>query len=278
VNRRPSRGLIGKGHGDGRPPFRLHPRPPILGPDVKNDVIRLYRRLRRQLNRNDVIAAYARWAPFYDLTFKRVFGPGRRAAAAAVARLEGPILDVGVGTGLELLLFPHDRDVWGVDLSVPMLRRARQRVKRHGLKNVAGLLCMDATRLAFRDDSFGCVVAPFVLTVTPDPETLLAEMIRVVRPGGEIILVNRFSSDEGPLAQVEAAVGASLAPALGWRLEFPWSIVEDWAATRDDVKIIERRKVAPFNLFTFFRLRRLPAAATPATETEARAAETAEAL
>lgn len=279
MNHRPFRALAGKkraagaDHAEqGAPKLHKAPAPPGV-----TDVLRLYRRLRRQLNQQDVIAAYARWAPFYDLVFKRVFAPGRRAAAVAVARAEGPILDVGVGTGLELPLFPRDRDVWGVDLSTPMLLRAARRVKRERLTHVAGLLCMDATRMAFRDASFGCVVAPFVLTVTPEPEALLDEMARVVRPGGEIILVNHISADGGPMAALESAVGGRLAPKLGWRIEFPWSIIEDWVSSRDDITLIERRRVAPFNLFTFFRLRRMPAAATQTAPVAALCLQSAEA-
>jgi phosphatidylethanolamine/phosphatidyl-N-methylethanolamine N-methyltransferase len=98
-----------------------------------------YSRETESLDNCDVEAAYARWAPIYDLTFTAVFKPGRRALAAAASKAEGPILDVGVGTGLELPMFEPHTEVYGVDLSEPMLRRAAQRVARENLGHVAGL-------------------------------------------------------------------------------------------------------------------------------------------
>ena len=98
--------------------------------------------------------AYARWAPVYDLAFTAVMAPGRRAAVAAAQRRGGSILDVGVGTGLELPMFDKGVKLVGVDLSEPMLRRAQARVARKNLLQVAGLCVMDATRLAFPSAHF----------------------------------------------------------------------------------------------------------------------------
>jgi phosphatidylethanolamine/phosphatidyl-N-methylethanolamine N-methyltransferase len=209
----------------------------------------------------DVEAAYARWAPIYDLTFTAVLKPGRRAAAAAASRAEGPILDVGVGTGLELPMFEPQTQVFGVDLSEPMLRRAAQRVEREGLRHVAGLSKMDATRMAFADASFACVVAPYVLTVAPEPEAMLDELARVVRPGGEIILVNHVSRKDDPLALLEAWLDRRMAPKLGWRPQFPWEIIGDWIDQRSDMTLLERRPLQPFGLFTLIRIQRLTEAA-----------------
>ena len=80
-----------------------------------------------QLENAHVEEAYARWAPVYDLAFTAVMAPGRRAAVAAAQRRGGLILDVGVGTGLELPMFDPAVAVVGVDLSEPMLRRAQTR-------------------------------------------------------------------------------------------------------------------------------------------------------
>jgi len=222
----------------------------------------LYRDDAEQLiDKEDVEAAYARWAPVYDFAFATLLRPGRRAAAMAASRAEGPILDVGVGTGLELPMFqPHTR-VFGIDLSEHMLRRAARRVRRERLAHVAGLARMDATRLAFRDSSFGCAVLPYVLTVAPEPEAMLNEIGRVVRPGGEIILVNHVSSDDVPLATLEAWLGRRFAPKLGWRPEFPWAIIGDWIDSRTDMRLLERRLLPPFGLFTLTRIGRTPAAA-----------------
>jgi len=209
------------------------------------------------LDNCDVEAAYARWAPIYDLTFATLMRPGRRAAAAAASRADGPILDVGVGTGLELPMFDSDTQIYGVDLSEHMLRRAAQRVAREGLNHVRGLARMDATRMAFQDASFACVVAPYVLTVAPEPEAMLDELARVVRPGGEIVLVNHVSGKDDPFAVLEPWLDRHVAPKLGWRPQFPWSTIGDWIDQRPDMKLVERRLLAPFGLFTLVRIQRL---------------------
>lgn len=209
------------------------------------------------LDNEDVAAAYSRWAPIYDLTFERIMRPGRRALAAAAARLDGSVLDVGVGTGLELPMFAPHLNVTGVDLCESMLARAAQRVARERLPNVTGLVRMDATCMAFPDASFDCVVAPYVLTVVPDPEALLDELARVVRPGGEIILVNHISGRDDPFAIMEKWLDRHVAPRLGWRPQFPWHIVGDWLDQREDVELVDRRPLAPFGLFTLTHMRRV---------------------
>jgi len=208
------------------------------------------------LTNAEVASAYARWAPIYDLTFALVMRAGRRAAAAAASRCGGHILDVGVGTGLELPMFDEGVRLTGVDLSEPMLRRCLRRVRERKLVNVDGLAVMDAMRLAFPEAAFDAVVGPFVLTVVPDPARTLDELTRVVRPGGEIILVNHIGAASGPMAALETWLAAKSA-ALGWRPAFPWSIVQDWLNGRTDVKLAERRALPPWGLFTLIRLSRL---------------------
>ncbi len=200
--------------------------------------------------------AYARWAPVYDLAFTLVMAPGRRAAVAAAQRQGGLILDVGVGTGLELPMFRPDVKLVGVDLSEPMLRRAQTRVFREKLRQVAGLCVMDATRLAFPGEYFDSVVAPYVLTVVPDPQATLDELARVVKPGGEIVLVNHVGAESGVIGWIEGWLGKKSA-SLGWRPEFPWAILGDWIASRPDMRLVERRKIAPLGLFTLARIERL---------------------
>jgi len=203
----------------------------------------------------NVEEAYARWAPIYDLVFAAVMRPGRKAAAAAASRDGGRVLDVGVGTGLELPMFTRSTRVVGVDLSEPMLKRAQDRVSKEGLTNVEGLIKMDAMNLAFPDASFDCTVAPYVLTVVPDPQATLNELARVTKPGGEIVLVNHIGAESGPIAAIEGWMGRRSAD-LGWRPEFPWSVVGDWIAGRDDIVLVERRKLAPLGLFTLARMAR----------------------
>ncbi|CAJ0866404.1 phosphatidylethanolamine/phosphatidyl-N-methylethanolamine N-methyltransferase [freshwater sediment metagenome] len=210
------------------------------------------------LDNCDVEAAYARWAPIYDLTFTTILKPGRRALVAAASKIDGPILDVGVGTGLELPMFEPHTQIYGVDLSEHMLRRAAQRVERDGLRHVVGLYKMDATRMGFADGAFACAVAPYVLTVVPEPEAMLDELARVIRPGGEIILVNHISRKDDPLAILETWLDRHVAPRLGWRPQFPWSIIGDWIDQRADMQLVERRLLPPFGLFSLVRIKRLP--------------------
>ncbi len=208
----------------------------------------------------DVESAYARWAPIYDLVFTATMKPGRRAGAAAINALattrEIQLLDVGVGTGLELPMFSPHVKITGIDLSEPMLNVARKRVLREGLGNVLSLQAMDAMALTFADESFDAVVAPYVLTVVPDARRTLDEMARVVKKGGEIVLVNHIGAERGMMAKLEAWLGQRAA-ALGWRPEFPWAIIGDWLAQRPDIVLAERRKLPPLDLFTLIRLKRL---------------------
>ena len=207
------------------------------------------------LTHADVEDAYARWAPIYDRVFTAVMRPGRRAAAAAVNRIGGRILDVGVGTGLELPMFGPQARITGVDLSAPMLEVARKRVADLGLTNVEDLRVMDAMNLEYADASFDAVVAPYVLTVVPDAERTLDEMARVVRPGGEIILVNHIGAERGVIAMIEAWLGQRSA-SLGWRPQFPWAILGDWIAKNPGVELVERKTLPPLGLFTLARLLR----------------------
>jgi phosphatidylethanolamine/phosphatidyl-N-methylethanolamine N-methyltransferase len=207
------------------------------------------------LDNHAVGQAYARWAPVYDLVFDRVMAAGRRAAVAAATRAGVRIIDVGVGTGLELRYFSPQAWIAGVDLSEPMLRKAQARVEAGALRHVHGLCVMDATRLAFADAAFDAAVAPYLITVVPDPDATLEELMRVVRPGGEVIMVNHIGAERGPRAKFERWLGRRF-PNLGWRPEFPWAHIARWAARRTDVELLERRPVPPLGLFTLIRFRK----------------------
>src|SRR5262252_10796596 len=150
-----------------------------------------------ELDKETIAKAYARWAPVYDLVFGAVFERGRHAAIAAAERIGGRILEVGVGTGISLPDYAHTNRVYGVDISEPMLRKARNRVEEFGLGHVEDLAVMDAQSLLFPDNSFDVVVAQYVVTAVPDPEAALDEFARVVRPGGEIILTSRVGAEAG---------------------------------------------------------------------------------
>jgi phosphatidylethanolamine/phosphatidyl-N-methylethanolamine N-methyltransferase len=132
-----------------------------------------------------------------------------------------------------------------------MLRKAKARVAAQQLSHVELLAVMDGTRLAFADASFDVVVAQFVITAVPHPEATLDEFARVVRPGGEIVLVNHFATDAEPLRTLERGF-APLARRLGWRPEFPYRRLSDWSA-RAGLPLLERRQTPPLGLFSLLR-------------------------
>jgi phosphatidylethanolamine/phosphatidyl-N-methylethanolamine N-methyltransferase len=221
----------------------------------------------QSLDRATIEKAYARWAPVYDLVFGPLLDMGRRTATNAATRVGGRILNVGVGTGLELPYFDKSHEVIGVDISEPMLRKAQERVDREKLVNVKGLCVMDGANLSFADGSFDCVVAQFVITTVPQPEKTLDEFARVLKPGGEIILVNHIGAERGLRASFERWFSQH-ARKLGWSPEFPFKRISDWAEKNGNVRLLERRTVPPFGVFTLMRFSRAtaenvsPAAAT----------------
>src|SRR5215475_10149893 len=184
------------------------------------------------LDKETITKAYARWAPVYDLVFGAVFERGREAAIAAAERIGGRILEVGVGTGICLPDYSRANRICGVDISEPMLRKARERVAALAMTNVEGLWVMDAEHLAFPDESFDVVVAQYVVTTVPNPEATLDEFARVLKPGGEIILCSRVGADAG-LRRVLEHGFAPAARKLGWRTEFPFARYVRWAARTD---------------------------------------------
>ncbi|MBP0494152.1 class I SAM-dependent methyltransferase [Pararoseomonas indoligenes] len=202
---------------------------------------------------DSVALAYDGWAPIYDLVFGPVFREGRRVATQAAERVGGRILEVGVGTGLSLAGYRRENTIFGMDISAPMLWKARGRVERQGLGHVGGLAVMDAERLAFGDDSFDVIVAQYVVTAVPNPERALDEFLRVVRPGGEIIIATRVGAESGLRGTIERAL-MPVTSRLGWRTEFPWSRYADWVAGAAGAKLLERRPLPPLGHFSLVRI------------------------
>ena len=205
-----------------------------------------------ELDKDTISMAYGRWAPVYDLGFGAVLEHGRHAAIAAAERIGGRILEVGVGTGLSLPYYSAAVRLCGVDISEPMLRKAQQRVAELDLKNVEDLSVMDAEHLNFPDDTFDVVVAQYVITTVPNPEATLDEFARVVKPGGEIVLVSRVGAEAG----LRRALEHWFAPAarkLGWRTEFAFERYAQWAKQTGGMRLVERRAMPPFGHFSLIR-------------------------
>jgi phosphatidylethanolamine/phosphatidyl-N-methylethanolamine N-methyltransferase len=228
------------------------------------------KKMRADLDHATVTKAYARWAPVYDLVFGPVFEPGRRAAIAAAERVGGRILEVGVGTGISLPDYERTNRIVGVDISEPMLRKARERVKEFGLTNVENLTVMDAAHLDFPDNSFDVVVAQYVVTTVPDPEATLDEFARVLKPGGEIVLVSRIGAEAGLRRSFEQWF-APTARKLGWRTEFSWDRYARWAERPHGVRLIERRAMPPLGHFALVRFSKVGASAEDAVRRDSRA-------
>jgi phosphatidylethanolamine/phosphatidyl-N-methylethanolamine N-methyltransferase len=153
-----------------------------------------------------VAGVYEKLANVYDLTFGPALHPGRLIALERMSIRPGDrVLEVGVGTGINLPLYPRNCRVTGIDLSASMLVKARERVFQKGLPNVR-LHEMDAANLTFPDELFDIVYAPYVISVVPDPVRVVREMRRVCRPGGKIVILNHFRSSSALMAKVERAI------------------------------------------------------------------------
>jgi len=201
------------------------------------------------LDTSTVETAYARWAPIYDAVCGPIMIKGRRAAASAARDVGGKILEVGVGTGLSFDDYGPNTEITGIDLSLPMLAKARARMMSGRYPHVKSVQQMDAHHMAFADATFDCVVAQFVITLVANPEQVLSECHRVVKPGGRIILVNHLYSEVGVAAAVERWA-AQKTRSLGLRPEFPFARLQAWAQSNSDAILVERRKVAPFGIYT----------------------------
>ncbi|MCM5678838.1 class I SAM-dependent methyltransferase [Schlegelella sp. S2-27] len=198
-----------------------------------------------QVTLDSVRRTYGRYAPWYDWIFGAVLEPGRRRLTRAVCELQPHrILEVGVGTGLTLARYPASARVTGIDVSQEMLARAQQRAARLPGRKIA-LHAMDAEQMGFADNSFDCVVLPYVLSVTPHPAQLVAELRRVCRPGGAILILNHFSGSRF-WWWLERCV-TSIADRVGFRSDFSFEdhvLAYDW----------EVQSVRPVNLLGLSKL------------------------
>ncbi len=203
------------------------------------------------LDQASIGEAYRRWAGIYDSSFGGVSSKARLRAVALVNRLPGTdVLEVGVGTGLALPHYTRNKLITGIDLSKEMLRKARERTRESALTNVQALHEMDAEATTFEDASFDIAVAMFVASVVPNPRRLLAEMRRLVRPGGDILLINHFAAAKGPRWWLDRAM-APASRALGWHPDFAMDAI----FSPTDLARIETESVSPFGIFTLVRLR-----------------------
>jgi phosphatidylethanolamine/phosphatidyl-N-methylethanolamine N-methyltransferase len=199
--------------------------------------------------------AYARWAPVYDVVYDKLTEPAARAAVDAAMACGPRVLEAGVGTGLSLGYYPRHAEVYGVDLSEDMLRRAQAKVDKRGLSHVRSLQVMDVTHLTFPDGMFDAVTAQFIITLVPEPEKALDQFARVLKPGGEIILANHFGQPGGPVAALEE-IASPVAKAIGWSSAFKAARVEQWARGTGFMEVVELKSLFPAGFFKLMRVRK----------------------
>lgn len=177
----------------------------------------------------NVVRTYRFYAPLYDFLFGAVLEPGRRVLLEMVCSLNPKsVLEVGVGTGLTLARYPAQTTLVGIDVSDEMLGIARKRALRLEHRSIQ-LISMDAELMNFPDDSFDCVTVPYVLSVTPDPDRLIAEIRRVCRKDGTIFVLNHFSGSHFWWFLERAF--RSLAAKIGFRSDFSFQeqiLRHDW--------------------------------------------------
>ena len=197
--------------------------------------------------------AYARWAPHYDISFGLISDYGRQNAVDMINQKPGRILEVGVGTGLSLPYYKNFMSVTGIDLSENMLKRAKNRVIKEGLKNIEALEKQDATSTDYADNSFDTAVAMYIMSVAPEPEKILAEMARIVKPEGEIYVLNHFASEGKKLEFIEKVM-SPICRFIGWHSTFK----RERVLGCDTLELVSETQMPPFNLFTLLKFKKIP--------------------
>ena len=198
-----------------------------------------------------VSSSYARWAPIYDKTFGVLTSQGRRRAVDYINGRGGKVLEVGVGTGLSLPSYMDTVEVTGIDYSPEMLGKAVKKNEGKDLNHVKELLQMDARELSFPDNTFDTVAAMHILSVVPEPEKVMAEIARVLKPAGEVVITNHFARDKGFLAFIEKLT-APLDNLLGWHSDFE----KDRIMGQDALSLKVERQIPPLGMMTFMVLKK----------------------
>ena len=198
-----------------------------------------------------VVKVYSVLARVYDDVFDWGLGPGRRLAVERLPIGGGQrVLEIGVGTGLTLPLYPRDCRLTGIDISEEMLEQAQQRAEGLDSRDV-DLRLMDARRLDFPDGTFDHVVAPYVISVLPEPRRVMEEAHRVCKPGGTIAVLNHFHSPGGLMRGLESCL-SPISQWVGFRMDVPSETVTGTPGLEVD----SCEKVNVFGLWKLIVLRR----------------------
>ncbi|HBK79668.1 MAG TPA: class I SAM-dependent methyltransferase [Nitrospinae bacterium] len=196
-------------------------------------------------SQDSVIKIYDRWGKIYDIIFKHIFSEGRDVGSRMLEVKPGEnLLEVGIGTGLSLPLYPRHCRIMGIDISPKMLEKASEKVTEHRLTNIQ-LELMDAQNMSFPDNSFDCVTACYVVSAAPDPLKVVSEIRRVCKPGGRIVFINHFKSHNPILAAFETMLN-------GVCKKFGWEATLDLDALLEasNMTLLATEKV---NMFDYWR-------------------------
>ncbi len=187
---------------------------------------------------------YGTFSRLHDLVYGPLFHQSRRYAVKVLKAGEGEtILDVGVGTGLNLPHFPKNCQVIGIDFCEPMLARAKNRLSRRRLTNVT-LLRMDAMQMTFPDNTFDAVFAGMLITTVSDPDRVISEIIRVCKPGGKIVMFNHFQNGNKFISTFEKVFSP-----IGKRLGFCPDLELGGVLEGKPLMVTEKKSVKPLNLW-----------------------------
>jgi phosphatidylethanolamine/phosphatidyl-N-methylethanolamine N-methyltransferase len=178
------------------------------------------------MKRDEIRRIYSRYAAVYDIIFAQSFFPRIRLGLEKIGIKQGDkIIEVGVGTGLSLCLYPDSCKVVGIDITRKMLTKAKAKKEKHGYHHVS-LLEMDAENMSFADDSFDHAVVPFIVSVVPNPVKMMSEIKRITKKNGKIIVINHFSSKHAVLARLEKFF-SPLFLRLGWEAAVPIDLLSN---------------------------------------------------
>ncbi|TVP97128.1 MAG: methyltransferase domain-containing protein [Planctomycetaceae bacterium] len=195
---------------------------------------------------------YREFAPAYDAVWPML---AKRRILTAIRSLKlkpgDRVLEVGIGTGMSLLAYPREIELTGVDLSESMLAQAQKQINDGRMTNFH-VLPMNAEELKFPDASFDVVTSFHVISVVSDPRRMMLEMLRVCKPGGRILLINHFRSNNPWIARMVDSAGA-VTRRLGWRTDL--SLQEIVAEM--PLKVERRYKTSPTSLFTIMTATKL---------------------
>lgn len=170
------------------------------------------------MNLESLERVYTSYSSVYDKTFGKAFDQSRETAVRGLRIAQDEeVLEVGVGTGMALPLYPTHCNITGIDLSEGMLKVAQERIDEHRLNHVT-LQRMNAGQMEFEDNSFDLVMAAYLITAVPDYRVVVSEMIRVCRPGGRIVMLNHFSNGNKFIAAVEKII-SPMCQRIGFRTD-----------------------------------------------------------